>query len=280
LKDFYSPQGGVEFNYLKDVNYTLVECHDCDLIFQEEIPNDSLMQKLYEQWIDPQIAFIQSQNQNDLDFYSSYAQEIMQIIAFCNKTPASLNIFDFGMGWSKWALMVKAFGCNSYGSELSAKQVEYAKSNGIKTLSWDEIPQYHFDVINTEQVLEHIPEPLKTLLYLKTALKDDGIIKISVPTGNNIKRRLKIMDWRAAKGTRNSLNPVAPLEHINFFRRKSLIKMATTAGLETVFLPLILQYQFTTHWSGKERIVKNVLLPVYRNIFKRQNYLFFRKVGN
>ena len=236
------------------------------------------MERLYEHWIDPQTAFTQHQKQDALGCCSYYAQEIMQIIAYLNKVSSSLSFFDFGMGWGKWALMAKAFGCNSYGSELSNERIEYAKSNGINIITWDEIPQHQFDFINTEQVLEHISDPLNTILHLKRALKADGILKISVPTANDIKRRLRIMDWRAAKGARNSLNPVAPLEHINFFRRKSLVKMATIAGMKEVFIPLKRQYQFTTNWSGIKKIAKNFLLPVYRNILKRQNYLFFRKI--
>lgn len=180
------------------------------------------------------------------------------------------------MGWGKWALMVKAFGCESYGTELSEERIKYATSNGIKVLAWDEIPKHSFDFINTEQVFEHISNPLDTFIYLKDALKSNGILKISVPTANDIKKRLKIMDWKAPKGTRNSLNPVAPLEHINYFRRNSLIKMANLAGMEEVVIPMRTQYLYTSNWRGAKRIAKNILLPIYRNVLKRQNYLFFR----
>jgi 2-polyprenyl-3-methyl-5-hydroxy-6-metoxy-1,4-benzoquinol methylase len=276
LENFYSPQGKIEFEYLEDATYVLAECEICELIFQQEIPNDNLMKRLYEQWRDPQKIFSQLLKRNDLGYYSFYAQEIMQIIAYLNKVPSSLNFFDYGMGWCKWALMAKAFGCNAYGLELSNEIIEYAKSNGINVITWDEIPQHQFDFINTEQIFEHLSDPSHALLQLKKALKYDGILKISVPTANDMERRLKIMDWKAAKGTRNSLNPVAPLEHINFFRRKSLIKMATTAGMREVFIPLRLQYQFTTNWRGIRRTAKNILFPVYRNIMKRHNYLLFR----
>ena len=277
MEDFYSSQGEIEFDYLKGANYSLAECQGCNLIFQEEILNDDLMERLYEHWIDPEKAFTRHQKQDGLDYYLYYAQEIMQLIAYFNEVPSSLSFFDFSMGWGKWAQMARAFGCTSYGSELSRQRIDYAKSNGINIVAWDEIPRHHFHFINTEQVFEHIPDPLDTLIYLKKGLKSDGILKISVPTANDMKRRLRIMDWRAAKGSRNSLNPVAPLEHINFFRRKSLLKMAAIAGMEEVFIPLKLLYQFTTNWSGTKRIAKNLLLPVYRNILKRQNYLFFRK---
>ena len=38
LIDFYSPQGGVEFEYLSDAEYVLCDCESCSLIFQKNIP--------------------------------------------------------------------------------------------------------------------------------------------------------------------------------------------------------------------------------------------------
>jgi 2-polyprenyl-3-methyl-5-hydroxy-6-metoxy-1,4-benzoquinol methylase len=278
LVDFYSSQGKVEFEYLDGATYVLCECNLCGSIFQRDIPNDILMERLYEHWINPEQVFNAHQRQTSLGYFSEYAQEIMQIISYFRKEPSSLCFFDFGMGWAKWALMAKAFGCNSYGTELSIKRIEYAKSNGIKVIAWDEIPQHSFDFINTEQVFEHIPEPLQTLLHLKTALKTGGILKISVPTANDINRRLKIMDWKSPKETKNSLNPVAPLEHINFFRRSSLVKMASEAEMEEVFIPIKLQYRYTTDWGGIRKVAKNIVKPIYRNLLKKQNYIFLRNM--
>ena len=279
LVDFYSPQGMVEFEYLVGATYVLCECDVCGLIFQRDIPNETLMERLYEHWIDPKKVCSRHQTQDGLEYYAYYAQEIMQIISYIRKEPSSLCFLDFGMGWSKWALMAKAFGCDSYGTELSLTRIEYAKINGIKIIEWDEISQHRFDFVNTEQVFEHIREPLQTLHHLKTALKTGGILKVSVPTANDIERRLKIMDWKSPKGSRNSLNPVAPLEHINFFRRASLIKMASEAGMEEVFIPIKAQYRYTTDWGGAKRIAKNILRPIYRNSLKKQNYVFFRSVS-
>jgi 2-polyprenyl-3-methyl-5-hydroxy-6-metoxy-1,4-benzoquinol methylase len=278
LVDFYSPQGKVEFEYLEGATYVLCECNVCGLIFQRDIPNESLMERLYEHWIDPQKVFSLHQKQDGLGYYSYYAQEIMQIIAYFGKDPSPLSFLDFGMGWGEWALMAKAFGCDSFGLEISTERIQHAKSNGIKVINWDEIPQYRFDFINAEQVFEHISEPLKTLRHLSGGLKTDGILKISVPTTHNIAQRLKIMNWKSIKGSKNSLNPVAPLEHINFFRRQSLAKMAIQAGLEELLIPIKIQYRFVTDWYGAKKFVKNILLPLYRNILKRQNYIFLRKV--
>ena len=95
LVDFYSPQGMVEFEYLNEASYILCECDLCGLIFQRDIPNDILMERLYEHWIDPQKAFSQIQTQDNLGYYACYAEEIMQIIAYFETTPSSSSSLCF-----------------------------------------------------------------------------------------------------------------------------------------------------------------------------------------
>ncbi|WP_121357803.1 class I SAM-dependent methyltransferase [Flavisolibacter nicotianae] len=277
LNDFYSPQGGVEFAYLKDAVYRLCECTSCQAIFQQEIPNDTLLEKLYEEWLDPQLALLRHQKQDGLAYHRQHAEEIMQVIALLGKPPAQLHFLDFGMGWGQWALMAKAFGCTAYGTELSRERIAHARANGIHVITWEQLPRPQFDFINTEQVFEHLAAPLDTLRYISRGLKPGGLLKISVPTAHNIKRRLAHMDWKTPKGTRLSLNPVAPLEHINFFRRKSLLCMAEAAGMKEVTIPLKIQYQHTLDVSGLKPFVKSVSKPIIRKVWKQPNYLFFRK---
>lgn len=279
LNDFYSVQGKVEHQYLTGATYVLCECKQCGLIFQRDIPNDELMDRLYEHWMDPKKVFELNKKEEDLAYYARYAQEVMQIFSFLNKQPSDLKILDFGMGWAKWCFMVKAFGADAYGMELSKERIEYAKANGIKVIHWDEVPGKQFDMINTEQVFEHIPEPLETLKHLSKGLKAGGIIKISVPTANDIERRLKVMDWSAQKGSANSLNAVSPLEHINYYRRSTFTEMAAKAGLEEVQIPISTQRQFAADRRGIKQKLKNIIFPFYINVLKKRNYVFLRKTS-
>jgi SAM-dependent methyltransferase len=275
LEDFYAPQGGIDFDYLKGAVYSLVECGECELIFQKHILNDDLMEKLYEHWIDPSKAMQRHLEADFPDLYCFNAQEIMQIIAYFKKVPSSLQFLDFGMGWSEWALMAKGFGCDAYGSELSRKRIEYAQSKGVKVTTGKEMPPLRFDFINTEQVLEHIPNPLETLIELRESLKPNGILKVSVPHGWDMARRLRIMDWKSPKTSRNSLNPVAPLEHINCFQRRSITKMASLAGLREINMPLKIQYGYIVNWGRPAKLIRNLALPLYRAVLRRSNYMFF-----
>jgi SAM-dependent methyltransferase len=264
-----------DFQCLAGTRYSLRQCMECDLIFQENIPSPALMSILYEDWIDASKARNQ-QRTYGISYYSLYSQDIVQMLAYLGKPPASIKVLDFGMGWGKWALMAKAFGCEVYGVELSGQRIEYAQTNGISIIHWQDILDYEFDIINTDQVFEHLADPVEVLTQLKQSLKPDGLLKICVPNSFGMRYRLRQMDWSAPKGSPKSLNPVAPLEHINCFYRKSMLKFAYRVGLSEVKIPISMQYQYTTAWDGPKRWLRNLIMPIYRNILGLQNYYLFK----
>lgn len=277
LTSFYTPKGGLELEYLNDETFILAACRDCRLVFQQEIPDDFLMARLYEKWIDPKKDFEEFRQNGNLPRFARYLAEIMVLIAYLGRPPRELRFLDFGMGWGRWCYLAQALDCEVYGAELSQARADYARARGIETIDWADIPARRFDFINSEQVFEHLPDPIGTLRQLVPALKPDGLIKLSVPNGKDVMRRLRIGDWTAAKGTKNSLNLVSPLEHINCYRRESLVKMARSAGLEPVQMPLRLQFAYSNNWRGAKQILRNLAWPVYKNILRRGTYLFFRR---
>ena len=237
LVSFYSSQGGVEFDLLEGSDYTVAECGQCGLVYQSEIPGPALSLKLYEEWIDPQKAFEVYEAPRDLAYFLALADEIANLIQHFNMAPAGLRVLDFGMGWGFWCRTAMGLGCQAYGVEISPTRIENAVRRGIQVLRWEEIPNHQFDLINADQVFEHIPQPLETLRHLRRALKPGGLLKISVPDGRNATRNLWRWNWEAAAGSDDSLNPVAPLEHINCFTRKTLVTMAARADLKPAFVP-------------------------------------------
>lgn len=283
LEDFYSAQGGVEFEYLEGVNYTLDECGDCGLIYQRWVPDDFLMMKLYGEWIDADRVFNLKVKNREVGFYEHLAREVGMTIHYFQSKPSQLEYFDFGMGWGDWCRMARAYGCSVFGTELSQVRVNYARASGIPVIDWEQVPQHRFDLINTEQVFEHLTDPLGTFQYLCRSLKPSGIIKISVPDGWDIKRRLARMDWRAPKGSQNSLNPVAPLEHINCFTHNSLVQMVRIVG----FSPIEIRDQTSAHVSLLDLSLRKLIRPVYRSLMRLRSdrssegstYLFLARSG-
>lgn len=281
LISFYSPQGKVEFEYLRDQDYVLVECADCGLVYQREIPNDFLMRKLYEEWIDPQKCFDLYERTRGILYFGNLSSEIVRIVSLLGKPPMDLDFLDFSMGWGHWCRVAMSFGCNVHGTEFSQARIDYAKSKGVTVIDYSEIANHRYDFINTEQVFEHLPDIRTTLTYLKGSLKPSGILKINIPDGWDVKRRLKKCDWSAPKGSFDSLNLVAPLEHINCFNHTSLIVLAREAGL----IPVYKHLKGTKPQNSRE--IKGTLEAVLRSYWhrwkgirklpvKRGLYMFFQ----
>ncbi len=279
LKNFYASPGGVEFEYLRGARFELRRCRACTLLYQAQIGNEFLLKKLYEQWIDPSLARECDQRRRDLRFHLKYAREIITVLAHLDKSPAETRVLDFGMGWGRWCRMARGFGCQVYGTELSEERMEFARSQGISVISSEEIPGGRFDFINAEQVFEHLAEPLATLRRLVAGLAADGLIKISVPNGKWIPRRLERPDWTAPRGSRRSLGAVAPLEHVNCFNHKSLVTLAGRAELTPVELKAETHIDVSAKrgagWKRLGRAIAGLIPASLRR--RRGTSLFFRR---
>ena len=253
LEAFYSPQGGVEFEFLEGANFTLIECPSCGLIFQKHIANDALMARLYDRWIDPEKVFAVIDGRQDAAYFMSLAKQAANVVSWFRKLPAELSCLDFGMGWGHWCRVARGFGCEVAGVELSEARIAFARKSGLRVIPPGEIGDHRFDYIHTEQVFEHIPHPFTTLNALKRSLKPGGLIRISVPDGWNMKQKLARGQWRAEKGSADSLNAVAPLEHINCFHYQVIVRLAKRAGLEERIVP---EVHSTSRVDGLRDLVK------------------------
>lgn len=260
LLSFYSPQGKVEFEYLKEQNYYLIQCINCGLIYQREIPCQFLMHKLYEEWIDPQKVFDLVEKKRSIGYFSRLSAEIMSIIRMFDSPTMQLKFLDFSMGWGHWCKMAQAFRCEVHGTEFSSARIAYAKQQGVHVVEYENLPNSYYDFINANQVFEHLPNPMQTLSHLSKKLAQGGILKISVPYAEDIINRLDKWDWYAPKGSADSLNPVAPLEHINCFSRALLIHLAKAHQLVPISIHQV-TYQLQPD-SFKE-IVKACLRPIW-----------------
>lgn len=266
--------GKIKIEDLSGVNFEIAKCKNCSFIWQANILNDTFMGKLYEEWIDSQESFLKKKHA-DKELFVKYASEIKKIINFFKKRPFEIKILDFGMGWGYWCQMAKAFGCDVIGLELSQKRIDFAKKNGIRVINnLEEISNNSLDFINTEHVFEHIANPLEVLKELWELLSDGGIIKIAVPNGRKIKRNIAKGNWHATK------DALHPLEHINCFTNKTLIKLAHEVGLQLMRQPSFFVFPmnfksiakfFFGRWIGTTLYFKKCSLYFNKNKRKENN---------
>jgi hypothetical protein len=260
--------------------FVIQECAACGLLYQQHMPDDVDATLIYSQWLGKNDPLAPSKPPMPLDYYTYMAQEVMQLVAYLQRSVGMarrLRFLDYGMGWANWAQMAQAFGVDVYGVELSAPKRAHAESLGIKVVDLAELSGMKFDFICTEQVIEHLNEPREAVLVLRDCLDDAGVLKISVPDGSNVKAVLKSWNWSGALSRKNEIMPVHPLEHLNCFDPRSLRAFAKSCGLKPVSLPFALMLAYSTDWSTAKLAAKNVLRPVKRFVLQDGCYALFRR---
>lgn len=249
---------------LEGAKYEIAKCSDCGFIWQAHILNKEMMKKLYSTWILPEQSLLKKESA-DIALFTGYAREAQNIFFLLSKKCFEISVLDFGMGWGYWCQMAKAFGYSVSGFEISKERIEFARKNGIDVIeNLDDAATRKFDFINAEQVFEHIANPLSTLKTLASSLNKKGVIRISVPNGRDIERKISKPGWKVSK------NSIHPLEHINCFTHKTLIKFGEAAGLELIKQPFL-----TSNKLGLESYVKGIFKKYYKQLFSTS--LYFRK---
>ncbi len=218
---------------LANGKYEIGKCCDCGFIWQTYVLNDEFIGKLYHAWISAELS-CRKKKEADISLFAGYAGDLLFVSNLLAKRPYEINVLDYGMGWGFWLLMAKAFGFNVKGFELSEDRAAFVERNGIDVImNPDELDQKEFDFVNVSQVFEHLSHPTETLRALVLSLKNDGIIRISVPDGKGIEKALLNSGWKPSK------DPIQPLEHVNCFTHQTLMKLGEANGLQPIRLSLV-----------------------------------------
>ena len=84
-----------------------------------------------------------------------------------------------------------------------------------------------FDIVNMDNVLEHVINPRKLLEQVFALIKSDGIVVIKVPNDFSYLHEYFLQNEIVKKA-----HWVAPIDHISYFNKEGLLKICDVAGLE------------------------------------------------
>ena len=109
-------------------------------------------------------------------------------------------------------------------TEISLPRVDFLKKNNIQNYQNIDHIENKFDFIFSNQVLEHVSEPLIILEKLNRILKDGGYMYHKFPSSFFFKNKVK-------KNYSPKKDCAHPLEHINIFNKKCFLKIADKLNL-------------------------------------------------
>lgn len=282
LATFYRNHPRCDFSPLRGHVYRLRECIRCGCIYQDPVPDATYLSAFYAQGLygsaDPAAA-----NPPNPHATEHAVRELMMVVRHLAARHPRPRCLDFGTGDGHWAILAAACGVETHACDLSTHAFARLGHHGITCHPLAELPEAHFDFINTEQVFEHLTDPVKEVARLARSLRPGGVLKIGVPHDAALRLKLAKPDWAAPKNTDASLNGVAPIEHLNHFEPASLDALAAKAGLEA--LPVrgweLLPASAYLHPLGPRKRaglwLRTQLHEVYRPFFARTQTRFYRK---
>jgi 2-polyprenyl-3-methyl-5-hydroxy-6-metoxy-1,4-benzoquinol methylase len=204
-----------------------------------------------------------------------------------NVAPGDL-ILDVGCGNGIITRYIGELGYHVIGVDNSEKAIakaaasNYLRNVEFKVLSADKLtsePAKYAAVICSE-VLEHLADPASLLRNMRTSLRDDGIVVVTVPNGTGprelfVTRPVQSMQksngpaWKIISSIKRILgykettmqSDADDLRHLQFFTYKSLTRLANATGFEiestskTNFVEQVFPFSF---FARKSRILQQL----------------------
>lgn len=150
------------------------------------------------------------------------------------------KILDFGCGSGEFLKLIQPYCDHVIGIELQQNYVEDLNSYGITCFNnLENVKDNTLDVIVSFHVIEHLPNPLETLLELKRKIVNDGKILVEVPHANDF-----LLSTAACE---NFKQFTLWSQHLILHTRESLYKMLKFVGLKNIQIEGVQRYPLSNH---------------------------------
>jgi 2-polyprenyl-3-methyl-5-hydroxy-6-metoxy-1,4-benzoquinol methylase len=147
--------------------------------------------------------------------------------------PPGSCCLDIGCGFGESLFYLKHIQCEAYGVEADENVLKMAEKYdlNIKIGLFDPTgyKKYFFDYITMSQVLEHMVNPVETIMGVHDILKPDGHLVFSVPNSESMMAKFLKRKW---------INWHIPY-HQQHFTKESIIMLANKCGFEVESIRII-----------------------------------------
>ncbi len=197
----------------------VVKCKNCGLIYVN--PRPSAKKIIDEYSGDEDEAYI-SQAQGRMESFRPITEEIERA---CGKKG---SLLDVGCAAGFLLAAAKERGWKTRGVEPNKWLGKWgSKKFGIPidqgVLEGQKYPSKSFDAVSLFDVLEHVPDPSKTLSECRRILKDDGVLLINYPNIGSVLAKIAGKNWWFLLSI-----------HLTYFTPKTLEKMLEKEGFVQV----------------------------------------------
>ncbi len=139
------------------------------------------------------------------------------------------RLLDVGCGPGKLLRVLRDWGWDTYGVDFSPVAVEYArKKHNLKvdlgTIHDAKYPANHFDVVMFNHCLEHVYDPIESLMEAHRILKPGGVLQITIPNADSFEAHVFGKWWVQWDVPR----------HLHHFTRTTMSRTLVKTGFQPV----------------------------------------------
>jgi 2-polyprenyl-3-methyl-5-hydroxy-6-metoxy-1,4-benzoquinol methylase len=218
--------------------YLVYECEACTGRFVADRPTsiDKVQEDAAETFASPEriaqqrahFAWKRIFDENDYPY---------SLIPLIQRWAPGQRVLDLGCGASQLLPMLKSRGFDVVGFEGDPARAEVARENGVTIVSgdWrtigDRLGGKRFDCIVSDQVFEHMLDPVDTLRSLKSLLTEDGVLIFRFPNEGSWRRKTELA-WARLRGNNRPLSYF--VDHWNYFNERAARTCFTSADYEVL----------------------------------------------
>ena len=244
ISSHYSKQGTIDWSLLEGTAYELVECEICGLVYQRNVPNNHVLDRLYNQFIDSSQLRRLEEERLTINNFFAIAGEMAVLFRMTGKKPSQITLLDFGFGHGRWARVAHALGAKVFVTEYGDDKRDTARAIGVEVINDEDIDRMRFDIVHAEQVFEHLTEP--GVEFRRLASVTNCLFKVAVPRHKNVRKLLDekgmmscspfVRTSDSRKWNWNDLTYISiqPLEHLNVYCSKTMQRLAEDNHLKIV----------------------------------------------
>jgi len=243
-------------------SWHIVQCTNCHFIYVNPRLAKSELLKIYSSnyFDNKEVGYYHYTEAKPLR-KENFQKWVHDALPFFNDT-TSTKALDVGCAAGYCLEVFNELQWKPYGIELDKKLAASLRQNGF-TIFDDPLIELatteKFNFISLFDVIEHLTELPENMLKLHSMLNEDGITVLVTPNYGSWQRKLFKTKWFQFK----------PIEHINYFDRKSLQKLANETGFEIVTMKTSGQFCDIPFLANRLRTYHfHFLLPLFNFLVK------------
>ena len=197
--------------------YSLLKCSVCSFVYAN-VTDEQIEQVNFNFGDSVKSHYREVQSGIDVLWFEQISKNLTQ-------GKERLKVLDIGCGNGVLLRQFQKRGCVCFGSDPSPWAHEFAEQYGytmLRRIEEADIAPNFFDIITATSTLEHVARPLEHLKYMIAAVKEGGIIYLTVPNYGSLPIRLRLVQGRL----------VNPPSHCNYFTAGTLRNLFMQKGLK------------------------------------------------